>query len=56
MTAGHVINDIGKAVDAGISVPDFNLHDKLAGHTYPFSVPYIFDVDDWVIIEDEGAD
>jgi hypothetical protein len=56
VTAGHVINDIRKAVDAGVSVHDFNLHDKLAGHSYRFPVPYDFDLNDWAVIESDGAD
>jgi hypothetical protein len=58
VTAGHVINGIREAVAKGATYSDFNLHDKLAGNNFPFSVPIPFDIEDWVVIEEypEGAD
>lgn len=55
VTAGHVISDIKKAIAAGAIYSDFNLHDKLAGNTYPLSVPIPFNADEWAVI-DGGPD
>lgn len=56
ITAGHVIEEMRAAIDAGALLHDFNLHDKLAGNDFPFSVPYHFDVEDWAAIDLDGAD
>lgn len=56
VTAGHVINGIREGMDAGVSVHNFNLHDKLAGHPYRYPVPYPFDLEYWAVIESDGAD
>ncbi len=56
VTAGHVISSIQEALNAGISVHDFHLHDKLAGHQYEFAIPYPFDLEDWAVVERDGAD
>lgn len=58
VTAGHVISGIQEAIASGAVFSDFNLHDKLAGNTFPFSVPIPFDVKDWVVLDGDpqGAD
>jgi len=58
VTAGHVISEIQEATVRGAIFSDFNLHDKLAGNTFPFSVPIPFDVKDWAVLDGDpqGAD
>lgn len=51
VTAGHVLSGIQKASAGGAVFSDFNLHDKLAGNTFPFSVPIPFDLKDWVVLD-----
>jgi len=50
VTAGHVISGIHETIAEGAIYSDFNLHDRLAGNTFPFSVPIPFEVDEWVVI------
>ena len=58
VTAGHVINGLNAAIDQGARVRDFNLHDKLAGNSFDFSVPIDYESDSWVVVEGlpDGAD
>jgi len=56
ITAGHVINGIRDAIAQGAIFSNFNLHDRLAGNNYPFSVPIPFHVDDWVVVEGGQTD
>jgi len=54
-TAGHVISQIEKAVDAGALVFDFVLHDQLAGKDFPIGVPIEFDPKAWLTLDMDDA-
>jgi hypothetical protein len=58
ITAGHVIADIKAVLEAGNSVSNFVLYDRLAGNSFPLGVTFSFSVDDWafVHVEEEGSD
>jgi hypothetical protein len=55
VTAGHIANDLKRAVAKGYIVSDATLHDKLAGHSYPFGLPFHMEVSDWATIENDPA-
>jgi hypothetical protein len=54
VTAGHVLRDIRKAIDAGLSFDVWRLGDQTAGHEFKDTgVPFHFELDEWLVIEDE---
>jgi hypothetical protein len=56
ITAGHVIEDIKTRIAQGGVLRDFYLQDKQAGHSYPFGIPFPFDIDAWIIIDSANSD
>ncbi|MDA8451858.1 hypothetical protein M5C97_22710 [Acidovorax sp. NCPPB 3859] len=54
VTAGHILRDIRKAIDAGLSFDIWRLGDQTAGHDFKDTgVPFQFELDEWLVIEDE---
>ncbi|MEF9481496.1 hypothetical protein [Ralstonia sp. 1B3] len=53
-TAGHVVNGLKAALASGITLTEFSLQDKLAGNDHPFGVPYPFNAEDWMVIDDDA--
>jgi hypothetical protein len=54
ITAGHVLRDINKALDAGSNFDIWRLGDQSAGNRFNNSaIPFDFAPDRWLVIEDE---
>ena len=57
VTAAHVIEQIKTAISHGFVLSDVHLHDRLAGNTFRFAVPFYLKTEDWLIDSDRpGAD
>jgi hypothetical protein len=55
VTAGHILKDIRAALVAGYVFDRWRLDDQTAGNAFKgMAVPYVFDADDWLVIEDEA--
>lgn len=56
ITAGHILRDVGTALDAGSTLDVWRLGDQTAGHSFRNTgVPYAFDIGQWLVLEDEAA-
>lgn len=54
VTAGHILKDIGAAIDAGCTFDRWRFDDQAAGNEFKgAAVPYAFDMETWLVIEDE---
>ena len=53
VTAGHILRDVRKSTDLGGSFDVWRLDDQSAGHEFGgAAIPYAFDLDRWLVIED----
>lgn len=56
VTAGHILKDIKSALDAGAQFDIWRLDDQTAGNRFKgAAIPFEFDVDRWLVIEDPDA-
>ena len=56
VTAGHILRDIRKAVEAGSTFDVWRLGDHTAGNRFNnTAVPYAFELDHWLVLEDSSA-
>lgn len=54
VTAGHILRSVRAAIVAGATFDVWRLDDQTAGNRYKgIAVPYAFDLDRWLVIEDE---
>lgn len=54
VTAGHILRKVRAAVAAGAEFDVWRLDDQTAGNRFSgMAVPYAFDLNDWMVIEDE---
>lgn len=54
VTAGHIIRDIRTAINAGSTFDIWRLDDQTARQRNEMpAIPYDFDIDNWLVIEDE---
>ncbi|HYD79855.1 MAG TPA: hypothetical protein VEC06_08600 [Paucimonas sp.] len=58
ITAGHNLKAIAKGLDAGYTFNTWRLDDSTAGHKFDQGIPIDFNLDHWLVIEneDEGLD
>ena len=56
MTAGHILRDIRKALDAGSTFDIWRLGDQTANNRFNnTAIPYAFDLEQWFVLEDASA-
>lgn len=56
MTAGHILRDIRQALESGSTFDIWRFGDQTAGnHFRDTAVPYDFDLDKWLVLEDAEA-
>lgn len=56
VTAGHILRDIEKALDAGSTFDVWRLGDQTAGNRFNnTAVPYAFELANWFVLEDAGV-
>jgi hypothetical protein len=56
VTAGHILRDLQAALDTGSTFDVWRLGDQSAGHNFKNTgVPYAFELDHWLVIENEEA-
>jgi hypothetical protein len=56
VTAGHILRDIRAALSAGTKFDIWRFGDQTAGNRFQdTAIPYAFDVDRWLVIEDEES-
>jgi hypothetical protein len=54
VTAGHILRDVHTALAAGTTFDVWRLDDQTAGNQFKgIAVPYAFDLERWLVIEDE---
>lgn len=54
ITAGHILRDIKKAIEAGSVFSDWRLDDQTAGNKFNgAAIPFDFDIEAWLVVEDE---
>ena len=54
VTAGHIVRDIRASLGAGAKFDIWRLGDQTAGNRFKdTAIPYAFDIDRWLVIEDE---
>jgi hypothetical protein len=54
VTAGHILRDIQASLKAGGEFDVWRLDDQTAGNRFKgVAIPYAFDIDRWLVIEDE---
>jgi hypothetical protein len=54
ITAGHILSEIRKSLEAGVEFDLWRFGDQTTGNGFSGGIPYAFDVDEWSVIEDEG--
>jgi len=55
VTAGHILRDIGTAIDAGSRFDVWRLDDQTAGnHFSGKAVPYAFELKQWFVLQDDS--
>lgn len=54
VTAGHAIDELRKNAAQGIEVFETRLQDRLAGNAFPFGVPFHFNLDAWIVFNDDA--
>jgi hypothetical protein len=53
ITAGHILKDIRTSLDSGSTFDVWRLGDHTAGNKFKgVAIPYLFDIDLWLVIED----
>jgi len=56
ITAGHIVRDIRKALDYGVSFDRWRLDDQTAGNRFNgAAIPYDFRIERWLVIEDDSV-
>lgn len=56
VTAGHIVEDVRSAIVAGAHFDTWRLGDQTAGNSFNgAAVPYDFDVDKWLVLDDREA-
>ncbi|HEY9147324.1 MAG TPA: hypothetical protein VIN36_11600 [Thiobacillus sp.] len=54
ITAGHILRDIRKSLEAGGKFDIWRLDDQTAGNLFDgAAIPFAFEMDKWLVIEDE---
>jgi len=54
VTAGHILKDVRASLKAGGEFDVWRFDDQTAGNQFRgTAIPYVFDIDEWLIIEDE---
>ena len=53
VTAGHILRHVRTSLKVGGEFDVWRLDDQTAGNQFRAAVPYAFDIDKWLVIEDE---
>ncbi len=56
VTAGHIVRDIRKSLESGVTFDRWRLDDQTAGNRFNgAAIPYDFRIERWLVIEDESV-